>query len=141
MLPWKRPSLIEIARLTRSTRRQLLPLLPSGPGGVYNPSLHGTRLSYLWRLWRTCKYSALKPLANKRPLTVTGGERGIRTPGTPLWVYTRFPVVPLRPLGHLSTYSRISFSEIRGRKSLLPLFPTPDLHARLLAERGGFEPP
>ena len=32
----------------------------------------------------------------------TGGERGIRTPGTPLWAYTRFPVVLLQPLGHLS---------------------------------------
>src|SRR5262249_26076730 len=30
----------------------------------------------------------------------TGGERGIRTLGT--FRYTRFPIVPLRPLGHLS---------------------------------------
>src|SRR4030043_2213989 len=29
----------------------------------------------------------------------TGGERGIRTPGTPLGAYTRFPVVLLQPLG------------------------------------------
>src|SRR5437762_12764305 len=28
-----------------------------------------------------------------------GGERGIRTLGT--FRYTRFPIVPLRPLGHL----------------------------------------
>jgi hypothetical protein len=34
---------------------------------------------------------------------LTGGERGIRTPGTPLWAYTRFPVVLLKPLGHLSS--------------------------------------
>ena len=32
----------------------------------------------------------------------TGGESGIRTRGTPLWAYTRFPVVLLRPLRHLS---------------------------------------
>jgi len=35
---------------------------------------------------------------------LTGGERGIRTPGTPLRAYTRFPVVLLKPLGHLSGY-------------------------------------
>ncbi len=34
----------KIARLIRSTRRTLLPLLPSGPGGVHTPSLHGARL-------------------------------------------------------------------------------------------------
>ncbi len=34
------------------------------------------------------------------PLDVTGGEGGIRTRGT--FRYTRFPVVHLRPLGHLS---------------------------------------
>ena len=32
----------------------------------------------------------------------SGGESGIRTRGTPLWAYTRFPVVLLRPLRHLS---------------------------------------
>ncbi len=31
-----------------------------------------------------------------------GGERGIRTLGT--FPYTRFPIVPLRPLGHLSRW-------------------------------------
>ena len=30
-----------------------------------------------------------------------GGQSGIRTHGT-LWGYTRFPIVHLRPLGHLS---------------------------------------
>jgi hypothetical protein len=73
---WKR----KIARLTCSTRRYLLPLLPSGPDGVCNPPLHRARLSVL------------------------GGERGIRTPGTPLGAYTRFPVVLLQPLGHLSGF-------------------------------------
>lgn len=34
-----------IAGLTRSTRRTLLPLLPSGPDGVHTPPLHRTRLS------------------------------------------------------------------------------------------------
>jgi len=35
----------KIARFPRSTQRKLLPLLPSGPDGVHNPLLHGTRLS------------------------------------------------------------------------------------------------
>ncbi len=62
---------------------KLLPLLPSGPDGVHNPPFHGARPPTL----RCQKY---------------GGERGIRTPGTPLRAYTRFPVVLLQPLGHLS---------------------------------------
>ena len=36
-----------------------------------------------------------------------GGESGIRTRGTPLWAYTRFPVVLLRPLGHLSRIKKL----------------------------------
>src|SRR5690349_4428923 len=47
--------------------------------------------------------------------TYCGGERGIRTLGT--FRYTRFPIVLLRPLGHLS-------QRTGG-----------------LAEREGFEPP
>jgi len=30
-------------RVDRNTRRDLLPLLPSGPDGVHKPSLYGTR--------------------------------------------------------------------------------------------------
>ena len=33
-----------------------------------------------------------------------GGERGIRTPGK--FPYTRFPSVHLKPLGHLSSFTR-----------------------------------
>ena len=63
---------------------------------------------------------------------VAGGERGIRTPGTPLWAYTRFPVVPLQPLGHLS-YFMVQGPGNRGQKKFVcfraliltpcPLFP------------------
>jgi hypothetical protein len=44
-------------------------------------------------------------------LYAAGGEGGIRTPGT-LLEYTRFPVVHLQPLGHLS---RVSFQELALR--------------------------
>ena len=93
---WRR----KIARLTCSTRRNLLPLLPSGPDGVRNPPLHRARLSVL------------------------GGERGIRTPGTPLGAYTRFPVVLLQPLGHLSGFLPCSGCRLRFRPdSGLPVKP------------------
>ena len=36
-----------------------------------------------------------------RGFVLIGGQSGIRTHGT-LWGYTRFPIVHLRPLGHLS---------------------------------------
>ena len=39
---------------------------------------------------------------HKGGLCCNGGERGIRTLGT-LWTHTRFPIVRLRPLGHLSS--------------------------------------
>ena len=69
-----------------------------------------------------------------------GGERGIRTPGE--LPHTRFPVVHLQPLGHLSNSSR------------LPVFPLAALPhagwaepvcqsvllAGKVAERQGFEP-
>ena len=76
------------ARLTRSTRRVLLPLLPSGPDGVHNPSLHGARLSNL-----QCT-----------PCAALGKWRreGDSNPRYTFWAYTRFPVVPIRPLWHLS---------------------------------------
>src|SRR3954452_16082715 len=43
------------------------------------------------------------PTAPGGPPIKTGGERGIRTLGT--FRYTRFPIVLLRPLGHLSRTS------------------------------------
>ena len=130
---WRR----RIARLTCSTRRHLLPLLPSGPDGVRNPPLHRARLSVL------------------------GGERGIRTPGTPLGAYTRFPVVLLQPLGHLSEFLPWSGFRLRFRPDFgLPVKPPRGdrrktasqaanhlsracIHPRMcrMAERGGFEPP
>lgn len=42
-----------------------------------------------------------KDAANERLFNQNGGQSGIRTHGT-LWGYTRFPIVHLRPLGHLS---------------------------------------
>jgi hypothetical protein len=86
---------------------------------------------------------------------VVGGEGGIRTLGT--FRYTRFPVVHLRPLGHLSRDRKRAGNHRRfGRNSGR----TPDCSesesparvpehwveqwsgtGRALAERGGFEPP
>ena len=54
----------------------------------------------------------------------TGGERGIRTLGSGLR-YTRFPVVHLRPLGHLSIDPGSQLLSCRNE---------------MLAERVGFEP-
>lgn len=42
-----------------------------------------------------------KDALSKRLFNQNGGQSGIRTHGT-LWGYTRFPIVHLRPLGHLS---------------------------------------
>ena len=42
-------------------------------------------------------------LSASLPPSSSGGEGGIRTPGT-LLEYTRFPVVHLQPLGHLSPF-------------------------------------
>ena len=77
---WKR----RIARLTCSTRRHLLPLLPSGPDGVRNPPLHRARLSVL------------------------GGERGIRTPVGACGPQIDFESIPLRPLRYLSGFFAIT---------------------------------
>jgi hypothetical protein len=54
-----------IARHPCDTQRALLPLLPSGPGGVRRVSLRRTRLS------------------TRCFLKIFGGEGGIRTHGTP----------------------------------------------------------
>jgi hypothetical protein len=52
------------------------------------------------------KLTIARLLLRSLPLYGCGGEGGIRTPGT-LLEYTRFPVVHLQPLGHLSSYYRI----------------------------------
>ncbi len=75
------------ARLPRGTRLRPLPLLPPGPDGVGGRPLRRTRLSLL---------SAKTRMKGR----INGGEGGIRTLGT--LRYTRFPIVHLRPLGHLS---------------------------------------
>src|SRR5215471_17161887 len=85
-----------------------LPLLPSGPGGVHR--LHVAQSHKSSTVWN----------GRHVPATLIGGERGIRTLGTSR--YTRFPIVPLRPLGHLS-----------GHRAVRPPLET--------AEREGFEPP
>ena len=81
--------------------RRQLPLLPSGPGGVRQLCVAQSQMIVI----RTEKRSE------------HGGERGIRTLGT--FRHTRFPIVLLRPLGHLS--------KLEGMIEL--------------AEREGFEPP
>jgi hypothetical protein len=45
--------------------------------------------------------------ASHAPYMVRGGERGIRTLGPDFSRNTRFPIVPLRPLGHLSSSKRL----------------------------------
>ncbi len=68
-----------------------------GPGmvGIFN----------IVRLAFGSTHTPVEPSDSQLPsqlhLMKNGGERGIRTLGTRL-MYTRFPVVPLRPLGHLS---------------------------------------
>ena len=74
---------------------------------------------------------------------VVGGEGGIRTLGT--FRYTRFPVVHLRPLGHLSRDLRCA-GTIRALYSGESKAPAQQADyclgtAWALAERGGFEPP
>ena len=102
-----------------ATRRLPLPLLPSGPGGVHGPTLAGPHRGAPW---------AGAPI---------GGEEGIRTPGT--FRYTRFPVVHLRPLGHLSWRSPPSCS-------LQPLLfgqgplRSSTCRSKNVAESKGFEP-
>src|SRR4051812_26689419 len=81
-----------------------LPLLPSGPGGVQQRDVAQSHIGPTNCDWTLAQVSWCR-----------GGERGIRTLGT--FRYTRFPIVLLRPLGHLS-------SGYLG-----------------LAEREGFEPP
>ena len=53
-------------------------------------------------------------LSASLPPSSSGGEGGIRTPGT-LLEYTRFPVVHLQPLGHLSLFGISNLS----RRALL----------------------
>jgi hypothetical protein len=95
----------------------------------------------------------------------SGGESGNRTRGTPLWAYTRFPVVLLRPLGHLSqknnffyhidvnyyVFASTNYGGERGIRRTYARCPnnsdkpfTASLLLKLsaiMAERGGFEPP
>ena len=94
------------ARHPHGTRRWLLPLLPSGPDGVRNLPLRGTRLSLLAvkkRMFAQKKNEDIFPFPDKTrksDLKCSGGEGGIRTPGS--FHYTRFPGEHHRPLGHLS---------------------------------------
>ena len=58
-----------------------------------------------------------------------GGERGIRTLDT--LPYTRFPIVRLQPLGHLSFESRVIF--VTGKNKALsrsPVYKKADIHQR-----------
>ena len=69
-----------------------LPLLPSGPGGVHEHCV-----------------------AQSHKLACFSGERGIRTLGT--LRYTRFPIVPDRPLRHLSGSSQCAAKIYRDQSS------------------------
>ena len=71
----------------------LLPLLPSGPDGVHN--LHVAQGPAIF------KNGQIDGLFHHFTLGY-GGERGIRTLGASFSQHTRFPVVLLQPLGHLS---------------------------------------
>ncbi len=51
-----------------------------------------------FRTWRSSQFRVAR---GQTLTTIIGGERGIRTLGTSL-THTRFPIVLLRPLGHLS---------------------------------------
>src|SRR5215813_12327056 len=86
-----------------------LPLLPSGSGGVHR--LHVAQ--------------------SHKSSTVFSGERGIRTLGTSR--YTRFPIVPLRPLGHLSGHRAAAASwENSGEGGIRTpggVTPTPDFES------------
>ena len=124
---------VKIAGVPRGTRRLLLPLLPSGPDGVHNPPLHGTRLLnltaaahvpsenrpllvYVWRRERdsnprytfvgihTISSRALRPLRHLSLIFFSGGERGIRTPVRAFGPQIDFESIPLRPLRYLSAY-------------------------------------
>ena len=71
-----------------------------------------------------------------------GGEEGIRTLGT--FRYTRFPVVHLRPLGHLSRASAPEGRDDRPGGATASVAPSPAGRISAgawAAERGGFEPP
>ena len=81
-----------IARHPCGTQRAMLPLLPSGPDGVNTVSVA----------------QDLAIIHGDKP---AGGESGIRTHGTVK--YTRFPIVPLRPLGHLSWESQKLNNELK----------------------------
>ena len=57
--------------------------------------------------WNNNSDTKIKPLHSSMRSTrvrigLTGGERGIWTLGTRFSTYTRFPIVLLQPLGHLS---------------------------------------
>ena len=92
-----------------------------------------------FRTWRSSSVAVAQrsqaPNLLKERVT-SGGERGIRTLGT--FPYTRFPVVHLRPLGHLSKLLMPPLFPVAAFQNLLRL------HAHgvsTLAEREGFEPP
>ena len=89
-----------IARHPCGTRMALLPLLPSGPGGVRRVSLRRTRLS----IFLSCRW-----------------RRGWDSnPRYTFWAYTRFPVVPLQPLGHLSfAFQQIKLSLVLSQQVIL----------------------
>jgi hypothetical protein len=110
-----------IARLPCGTQRGLLPLLPSGPDGVYNHLLRRTRLStrsFFRRYWRERSHPSIQNIAvfhtaprttwsSGLPCTLRGAWRRERdsNPRSRYERNTRFPIVPLRPLGHLSMIS------------------------------------
>src|SRR4030067_544692 len=89
-----------IARHPCGTWKKLLPLLPSGPGGFYSPPLRKTRLSiasanaFTTRLRRFIYFGLFA--------RCSGGFESLSAS----LQYLRFPVVPLRPLGHLSVQNR-----------------------------------
>ena len=91
-----------------------LPLLPPGSDGVHDRTSH------------TPDYHFVND--NSR---ITHGERGIRTLGAV--THTRFPVVHLRPLGHLSI---MSISGERGIRTPGPVTGSRDFESRAFNQLG-----
>ncbi len=76
-----------------------------GEGGIISPHPWGSTLRAFSPSAQSSIFAVLQKLSNPcltpaNAFQNNGGEGGIRTLGT--FLYIRFPVVPLRPLGHLS---------------------------------------
>jgi hypothetical protein len=124
-----------IAGLTRSTRRTLLPLLPSGPDGVHTPPLHRARLSIFLVIDTNVKWRR-EGDSNPRYTFV-----GIHT------ISSRAPSAARTSLHHRLVCVRAFNLYAHGHSEPGSLCACPVAGNRenriviSMAERGGFEPP